>query len=726
MNLRNLQRVAAAALAATWLISLLTVAPPQPGESQAYIGPGAGIALAGGLYAVVVAMISAVGLALIMPARMLWRVIRGQRGYRSAKVNRVVVIGLDGLEPTLTEEFLREGILPNLQKLREAGGYQRLGTTWPPLSPVAWSSFTTGVNPGKHNIYDFIARTPNYIPTISSVRIRESARPVRLGPFSYTRHKTDITAMRKSKPFWTVLGEQGVFSSIIRVPITFPPDKFNGVQLSAMCVPDLRGSQGMFSHFIEVGDAGQSMDGDVGGDRIRVERAGAQVRGFIRGPMNPAQKGEELRIPFTVGPTKEDCFQMKIDGQDVVLWEGKYTDWVALTFRGAAGLKINGVCRFYLKRFDQPFELYATPLQIDPDKPVMPISHPFVYSSYLARTQGPYSTLGLAEDTWSLSEKVLSEDAFLQQAYDIHNEREKMFFDALDKTRRGVVVCVFDGPDRIQHMFWRFIDDQHPAVSAEFRKQHRHVIREMYQKMDDLVGRAVARIGSGAALFVMSDHGFKTFRRGVDLNAWLRDNGYLKLKGGKRVAEASYLADIDWENTKAYAVGLAGIYLNIKGREQKGIVEPAAAGALATEICGRLTGLTDPEGGEVGVKEAVHRSKVYKGPYAENAPDIIVGYNVGYRVSWDAAIGKCGEPVFSSNLKAWSGDHCVHPALVPGVLFSNLPLQTGESNIIDMAPTILDLFGFDRPDYMDGKSLLPSSGVSGPRPQVTAAPQAVS
>lgn len=723
MKIKSFQRVVAAGLVAAWLVSLLLVAPPRPGESQAYIGPGAGIALAGGLGAVLMAMVSAVGLALIMPIRMLWRLIRGQRGYRHAKVKRVVVIGLDGLEPTLADEFLREGALPNLQKLRQRGGYLRLGTTWPPLSPVAWSSFTTGSNPGKHNIFDFIARTPNYIPTISSVRIRESARPVKLGPFSFTRHKTDITAMRKSKPFWTVLGENGVFSSIIRVPITFPPDKFKGVQLSAMCVPDLRGSQGMFSHFIEVGDTGQTMDGDVGGDRLRVERDGATIKSFVRGPTNPAKKGEELRVPFTVSQPRANSYVMKIDGQEVALQVGKYTDWVVLTFRGEGGVKINGVCRFFLKRFEKPFELYATPLQIDPDKPVMPISHPFVYSSYLARAQGPFSTLGLAEDTWSLSEKVLSEDAFLEQAYDIHEEREKMFFDALDKTRRGVVVCVFDGPDRIQHMFWRFIDDKHPAVNDEFRKQHRHVIREMYQRMDKLVGRAVDKAGPDTAVFVMSDHGFKTFRRGVDLNAWLRDNGYLKLKGGKRVAEASYLHDIDWAQTRAYAVGLAGIYLNIKGREQHGVVEPSAAVGLINEICSKLTGLIDPDNGEVGVKEAVHRGKVYKGPYTENAPDIIVGYNVGYRVSWDAAIGKCGEPVFSNNVKAWSGDHCVHPALVPGVLFSSIQLNHAEPNIVDMAPTILDLFGFEKPDYMDGKSLLPSGGVKSQAAPVGAAQQ---
>jgi len=396
---------------------------------------------------------------------------------------------------------------------------------------------------------------------------------------------------------------------------------------------------------------------------------------------------------------------LHVNGQQVALKLNDYSGWVRIEFKAAPGFKVRGICKFYLKSYAKPFEMYCTPLQVDPDKPVMPISHPVVFSSYLAR-QGSFATLGLAEDTWALSEKLMSEDMFLEQAYDIHREREEMFFDALRRVRRGLVACVFDGPDRIQHMFFRFIDDQHPALTAAQRESHRDAIKDMYQRMDDLVGRTMARLDGKTALFVMSDHGFKTFRRGVDLNAWLRDNGYLKLKNGKTVAEKPYLADIDWSRTRAYAIGLAGIYINQKGREAHGIVEAGKeARALMHEIAGKLTGLVDQENGAVAIKEAVTRTAVYKGPYAENAPDIIVGYNAGWRVSWDAAIGKCGEQVFSDNLKAWSGDHMVHPDLVPGILFSNLKLRE-DANIIDLAPTTLELFGVEKPKYMDGKSLL--------------------
>ncbi len=698
----------AASLGLALLASLPGSADPQ--VELAYIGPGAGIALAGSVFAIFLAIIAAFFALLTLPIRFAWQTLRGNRTFANAKFKRVVVVGLDGLEPTLVEKFIDEGILPNLAKLREQGCYNRLGTTWPPLSPVAWSSFTTGTNPGKHNIFDFIDRSANYAPTMSSVRFdkRREGRKI-LGflpnPFG---GGTDIVGLRKSKPFWTVLGEAGIFSSVLRVPITFPPDKFNGVQLSAMCVPDVRGTLGMFTYYTETGESEDMSDGGEGGDKLVVQRSGSQVQSHIRGPAHPENPGEELRIPFTVD-LAGDGGTLKLGGEETRLKVGQFTDFVPVQFKLGVTGKLSGVARFFLKRV-QPFEMYCSPIQIDPEKPVMPISHPMVFSSYLAKTQGTFYTLGLAEDTGALDRDVLDEDAFLQHSYDIHAERERMFFDALKTTRRGAVVCVFDGSDRIQHMFWRFMDDQHPAVKDEAKRaQHREKIREMYQRMDKLVGRTMQAVGRDTALFVMSDHGFKTFRRGVDLNAWLRDEGYLHLKDDKHVAGASWLKDIDWERTQAFCLGLAGIFINQKGREGQGIVDKNQAPALVAEICGKLTGLCDPENGAVAIKEALPRETAYKGPYTSNAPDILVGYAEGYRVSWDAAVGKAEAEVFCDNLKAWSGDHCVHPSVAPGVLFSSIPLNPErEPNIIDMGPTILDLFGVATPKYMDGKSLCTS------------------
>jgi predicted AlkP superfamily phosphohydrolase/phosphomutase len=668
----------------------------------AYIGPGAGIAIVGSFLAIVSAMFAAFLAILLWPVRRVWRALRGGRSQANARVKRVVIVGLDGLEPTLVEKYLEAGLLPNMAKLKAAGGYTRLGTTCPPLSPVAWSSFSTGTNPGKHNIFDFIDRDPHdYKPRISSVRTEPARRSIRLGKYLIPLGKPSITPLRKSKPFWNVLSDVGVFSAVIRVPITYPPDKFRGVQLSAMCVPDLRGTQGMFTYYTEADEDGGVMDGDVGGERIRVSRAGDVVQSELIGPENPFRTDRiVLRMPFKV-----DAATLHVDGQTIPLTANAYTAWVRIAFSAAPGIKVYGICRFFLKRAEAPFEMYCTAVQIDPDKPAVPISQPAVYSTYLARQLGTFATLGLAEDTWSLSEGVIDEDDFLTQAYDIHDERERMLLDALERVPKGMVACVFDAPDRIQHMFWRFTDPNHPALQGR-PNTHPDTIREMYCRMDETVGKVLAKLDDDEAVIVMSDHGFKPFRRGVDLNAWLLANGYLKLKNGATSSDRQYLADIDWTETRVYAIGLAGMFINRKGREKDGIVPAADATALIAELAEKLTGLDDPEAGEIAIHEAIPATTAYSGPYVDAAPDLIIGYNVGFRVAWDAAVGKCGPAIFTPNTKAWSGDHCVHPALVPGVMFSNIEMAGQDAGIIDVAPTTLALLGVDTPAYMDGKSLL--------------------
>ena len=229
----------------------------------------------------------------------------------------------------------------------------------------------------------------------------------------------------------------------------------------------------------------------------------------------------------------------------------------------------------------------------------------------------------------------------------------------------------------------------------------------MYVRMDGLVGETMEKTDSDTALLVMSDHGFKPFRRGVDVNRWLLENGYLKLNDSGESSAQSYLKEVDWSQTRAYAIGLAGIYVNQRGREAQGIVSDGKEKqALVAEIVGKLSGLHDAECGEVAIHEAIPREKAYRGPYVDEAPDVIIGYNVGYRVSWDSAVGKTGDHVFLDNTKAWSGDHCMHPDLVPGVLFSNWKLNEGDANILDMAPTTLDLLGLQKPEYMEGRSLV--------------------
>jgi hypothetical protein len=459
----------------------------------------------------------------------------------------------------------------------------------------------------------------------------------------------------------------------------------------------------MFSFYTTRAD----VDGEhTGGEQFRVTRDGNKIEAELIGSENPLRKDSGvMKIPFTVTITDGESAEIKIGGEGYTLRKDEYTEWIKVDFKAAPGIKVHGICKFLLLSTEPEFELYVTPINIDPERPVMPISHPAVYSTYLAKRQDPFATLGLAEDSWALNEKVLRDDGFIQQCIQTDQERESMFFDALDKVRDGLCVCVFDGTDRIQHTFWRDIDEEHPARRERGHLQGRNAIEELYQRMDVLVGKTIERCkGKDTVLMVISDHGFSTFRRGVDLNRWLAENGYLKVKDGHQGEK--YLAAVDWSATRAFAIGLTGIFLNLRGRESQGIVDPGAeAEQLRQEITEKLAALTDSAAGQPAIKQVYNALKVFHGPYKGDAPDLIVGYNHGYRASWETAIGQVTESVFHDNTKAWSGDHCIDPSLVPGVLFCNRRIATEHPRLMDIGPTVLDMFGVEIPGYMDGRPL---------------------
>jgi predicted AlkP superfamily phosphohydrolase/phosphomutase len=606
----------------------------------AYIGPGAGFAFLGSFLTMFLSVLASIVSLLLWPFRMIRMILRRRRS-APARVKKLIFLGLDGLDPELTERWMAEGKMPNLARLRQQGSYRRLRTTCPPLSPVAWSTFATGVNPAKHNIFDFLNRDlRTYAPELSSAKVRPPQRVLRIGKFEIPLERPSVEMRRKSEPFWKILDRSGVESTILRVPVTFPPDDFGGRLLSAMSTPDLRGSQGTFSLF-------------------------TSPEGALEGPENTE------KIPFHV---RENT--LEIQGETYALAIGEYTPWIRVKFRAHGGSSVAGIVRFLLSKDNT---LYATPVQIDPENPALPISQPPYYAVYLAKLLGSFATLGMAEDTWALNDGAIDGDAFLKQAAFIQQEREAMFFSALDHQRRGVVACVFDTSDRVQHMFYH----------------HTSVIENMYRDMDRLVGDAMAHVDRDTAFFVLSDHGFCAFRRGVNLNSWLLQHSYLALQDGGQ--------EIDWSRTRAYTFGLGGLYLNLRGRESQGIVDNPSE--LTTELISKLTGLRD-DIGEVAIQQVYATSEIYRGPYLKAAPDMIVGYARGYRTSWDAALGKASSSVFEDNLKPWCGDHCVDPSLVPGVLFSNLKLDATHPGIEDMAPTALRLFGIEPPPWMEGNSVI--------------------
>jgi predicted AlkP superfamily phosphohydrolase/phosphomutase len=686
-----------------WTLVVVSLAC-LPNTADAYVGPGAGFAIGGSFLAVLAAIGSAILMLLAWPVRMFIRRVFHRRPPKPPQAKRVVVLGLDGLDYGLTEKLLAAGQLPNLSALREQGCLKPLASTLPPISPVAWSTFQTGVNPGKHNIFDFI--TPDlqtYRPKISSVEIRSPQRAFRLGPIELPWGKPIVRLLRKSRPFWSILSEYGIFNCILRVPITFPPEKLRGVQLSAMCVPDLRGTQGTFAHYSTTPRAAED---DSDHDFHLVRRDGRKIVAELTGPEHPYRSAAgTLKCPLVFTLHESGRTTVKVNGSTFDLQPGVYTDWIQVRFRLGWGSSITGVCRFLLQSREPVFELYVTPINIDPENPVLPLGYPAIYPIYLAKKQGPYATLGLAEDTTGLSEEVLNDEQFLQQCLQTDAEREAMFFDGLSKVPQGLVVCVFDGTDRMQHMFWRYLDPAHPARPQSVPAAHEHAIEDLYRRMDALVGRTRERCRDpGTVLMVVSDHGFNTFRRGIDLNRWLEQEGYLHVDHARR--NERYLGGVDWSQTRAFAIGLTGIFLNVRGRFSQGIVEPGEeAERVRNEIAQKLSGLVDPKTGTKVIRRVYQAVRAYRGPYKEAAPDLIVGYEQGYRVSWSAAVGKTSAELFQDNLKAWSGDHCVDPSVVPGVLFCNRPIAADNPRLLDLAPTVLELFGIPAPDYMDGTAL---------------------
>ncbi len=691
-----------AALTASITVALAAVPVPL----EAYIGPGAGFAVLGSFAVILVTMLLAGVSILAWPFRTLWRALRRRTRTRPL-VQRLLFVGFDGQDAAITERMMAEGKLPNLSKLAAQGSYRRLRTTFPSITPVAWSTFTTGTNPGRHSIFDFLDRDPrSYLPRLSSAHIGPPARILKLGRLRIPLSRPDIRLLRRSTPWWTLLGQANIWSTIIRVPITFPPDRFYGAQLGAMCIPDLLGTQGTFQLFttrpardaIKEGGLRFDLEGDGGPGRYR---------GRLRGPENSFLAGNPpMELPFELlldggdGPAT-----LRVDGRQHELRRGELSEWVKLRFKAVAGISVSGLCRLMLTETGEHVSLYVTPVNIEPEKPAMPISHPSYYATYLERKIGSYATLGLAEDTWALNEKITDDHTFWTQTQGIDEERERMLHLALDRLRRGALVTVFDAADRVNHMYWRYLEDDHPAARDATDRQYADAIERQYQRNDAIVGRVLERLEEGDVLIVLSDHGCTSFQRGLNLNAWLLEHGYLALKEGSDGRE-EWLQSVDWSRTRAYAVGLVGLFLNLRGREAHGIVEPGAeAETLKAELAEKLRGLRDPEKDRVAVNEAFDTDLIYRGPYKGNAPDLLVGYNHGYRISWDGASGVVAGPVFEDNTKAWSGDHIVDPRIVPGILLTSVPVDLEDPHIVDMAPTAMTLFGLEPAPHMEGRPL---------------------
>jgi predicted AlkP superfamily phosphohydrolase/phosphomutase len=602
---------------------------------------------------------------------------------KSPETGRTIVLGFDGMDPRLAAQWMEAGDLPNFSALAQQGHFSPLGTSIPAQSPVAWSTFATGLNPGQHGIYDFLRRDPaTYLPDFS---ISETIFPDSALEFLGLRIPLEDAVVRNRRvgvPFWSELEAQGASATVHRVPVTFPPDDIDHM-IAGMGVPDLLGSQGTYTLY--------STRSIPDGESARVVYMKAQADGRIEttlaGPLHPlAIEAQPLEVPLQFYP-RDDGMGVILQDSEFTLGEGNWSDWKVVSFDLYGVIKIRGLVRLYLiEDYPRP-KVYVSPIQIDPHNPVVAISSPGHYAGDVADRIGLFHTIGMPEETWSLNNGHLPDKAFMEMAQTTFAESEAMLFDALANNDSGLIVSVFVQTDRISHMFYRGIDPQHP-LHEQTDEMGRNAIAWSYREADRILGRVREQLDEDDRLIVISDHGFAPFRWSVHLNRWLIDNGYMTLKEGSDSSDIGF-AQVDWSRTRAYAVGLNSLYLNTKGREAHGIVASGQVADLKREISQRLLAFQHEDEEQPVVKVVYDAEQVYQGNANGDAPDLIVGYQSGYRASWQTSLGAVPEPLVEPNRNKWSGDHCIAIDEVPGVLFTSFKLEQPVDSIQDVAGLVL-------------------------------------
>jgi predicted AlkP superfamily phosphohydrolase/phosphomutase len=639
---------------------------------------------------------------------------------------KVIVIGIDGMDPRLCAAMMKAGRLPNLARLSAAGGFSDLGTSIPPQSPVAWANFINGAGPGSHGIFDFIHRRPEQqcapfysaaemVPGAGGWEVGEHRLQLDFWPFN---HRPPATVLRRQGvPFWDYLDEQGVPTTFYDLPSNYPPSPSQYGHHRCICgmgTPDMLGDFGTYQHFAEDGPEERTDEG--GGKRSRLvfdadEKADAELVGPENSMLITPRR---VKIKFQVHRDRRaNAAVIEFQGKKILLRAGQWSRWTKLEFELSTpaflpNKTVSGICRFYLQQVATPFRLYVTPINIDPSAPAVPISEPPEFIKDVSRRLGLFYTTGFQEDHKARINGVFDDAEYARQAGMVLDERLRLFDDAIEDYDDGLLFFYFSSSDLQSHMFWWDSDDRHPTRTAAEASSYFGHVKRLYRKLDEVIGDVVDRYGSSATIIVMSDHGFSNFAQQFNLNSWLRDAGgdapgYL----GPREC-TSIMKDVDWSRTAAYGLGINGLYVNLKGRERDGIIEPGEEyEALLTELATRLEAITDPDGRKV-IRGVYRSSQVYSGDATALAPDLIIGYSRGYRASWATCLGELTEEWLLPNDSAWSADHCADALEVPGVLFCNRPIRARKPSLVDLAPSILAEFGLAAPATMVGRNIFGS------------------
>jgi predicted AlkP superfamily phosphohydrolase/phosphomutase len=622
--------------------------------------------------------------------------------------SRVIALGLDGLDPKLLTKMMQAGKLPTFSKLAGQGHFGTLKTSNPPQSPVAWSNFITGCDPSYHGIYDFVHRNPkNYQPVFSATKTEPSSLSFSLGDYVVPLSSEKTTNLRQGKAFWDHLEEHDIPATVFKIPANFPPTPTNQTTISGMGTPDILGTYGIYTY---ITDQASEIKSDLGGGQVQqVSFNKHRVVTHLRGPKNPFKSGRpktSAEISIFRDPLHHTA-KISLQGREMILAEKEWSPWVQVSFDLIPTVTVTAICRFYLKQVHPYFKLYVTPLHIDPSGSNESICTPADYAAQLYKKFGYFHTKGLPADTKALEHDVLDDKEFLDLDETYLEEKLAIYDYELSRFDSGLLFYYISNTDQRAHMFWRHLDPLHPAHDPKLAKDFGNSIEKTYQRMDELLARTLSRIDKQTSLLVFSDHGFCPFYKSFHLNSWLRDMGYLKIRDDSD-EEVITLASVDWSKTKAYALGINGLYINLAGRESQGLVSAQDKKGLVDEIANRLEKIRDIQNGQSPIKRAEKSYAIFSGPQKQNAPDIIVGYNTGYRGSWQTVLGKIPDQWYEINNKKWSGDHCVAADLVPGSLLCNRALNRIENvSLCDLNATILDMLGVKLPpNEIQGRSVL--------------------
>lgn len=622
---------------------------------------------------------------------------------------RVVILGMDGMDPSLLKRFIDQGVMPNFKSFIAKGDFKPLATIDPPQSPVAWSTFITGMDPGGHGIYDFVHRNPATYQARSSMSGMSDPRyNVGFGSFKMPLLPGKLSQLRKGRAFWEILEDEGYSTVIHQIPTNYPVTESDTVALAGMGTPDVRGTSGTLSYYTShlPESLGKNNEGEMVVVKVENNQVKAQLLGppnTVKDPVNPVN----TTIDFTVSlDATELVAKFSVQDHEFILKQGEWSEWIPVEFELVPIITtISATCRFYLQEVRPNFRLYVTPLQINPAKPSVPISSPSDFSKELQKKIGYYYTQELPADTKAYGKGIFNGREFWTQSQMVYNEQRRALDYYLERYDNGpdLLFFYFSSVDQGCHMFWRDHDTTHPA--------HQHdpllstALQKLYEEMDEVLGRTLEVLGPEDTLIVMSDHGFCPFTRSVNLNSWMVENNYVKLRFPNRRDGYKYFENCKWDRTRAFNLGLNAVYINTKGREAQGVVDPGKEYEhLVRKIEEELLDWRDPANGRQVISSIIVPRRDFHGDYVADGPDLIIGFAKDYRISWKSPLGEFPVALLEDNLDPWSGDHCISSQTVPGILISNRKICIGDPSLYDLTAGVLHLFGLKPLPEMLGRN----------------------